>query len=67
MLRYLVDFATPLHTTIHMILLEWIEVEDKSHQALKVILYEAPVVQPPDWTKDFHVLLMQQMSQSEVI
>ena len=31
--------------------------EEKAYQALKVMLSQAPVVQPPDWTKRFHVFV----------
>ena len=55
MLRYLADFATPLHAVVHHIPFQWTEQEEKAYQALKVMLSQAPVVQPPDWTKDFHV------------
>ena len=55
MLRYLANFATPLHAAMHRIPFQWTEQEEKAYQALEVMLSQAPVVQPPDWTKDFHV------------
>mgnify|MGYP002775443223 CR=1 FL=1 len=57
MLRHLADFATPLHVTVHRLPFQWAEKEDKAYQALKVMLSQAPVVQPPDWTKSFHVFV----------
>ena len=54
-LWYLADFATPLHAVVHHIPFQWTEQEEKAYQALKVMLSEAPVVQPLDWMKDFHV------------
>ena len=56
MLRHLADFATPLHAIVHRLLFQWAEIEEKAYQALKVTLKQAPV-QPPDWTKDFHVFV----------
>ena len=31
--------------------------EDKAYEALKIMLTQATVVQPPDWTKPFHVFV----------
>ena len=31
------------------------ETEEKVYDALKIMLTQAPVVQPPDWAKLFHV------------
>ena len=53
MLRYLADFATPLYRTPFT----WTVVEDKAYEALKVMLTQALVVKPPDWTKPFHVFV----------
>ena len=57
MLRHLVDFATPLHVTVHRLPFQWAEKEDKAYQALKVMLSQALGVQPPNWTKSFHVFI----------
>ena len=57
MLQYLANFATPLHVNVHCLPFQWTEQEDTAYQALKVILSQAPIVQPPDWTKDFHVFV----------
>ena len=57
MLQHLVDFATPLHAAVHRLPFQWVEPEEKAYQALKVMLSQAPVVQPPDWTKSFHVFV----------
>ena len=57
MLRYLADFATPLRAVVHHIPFQWMEQEEKVYKALKVMLSQALVVQPPDWTKDFHVFI----------
>ena len=57
MLRYLADFTTPLHAVVHHVPFQWTQQEEKAYQALKVMLSEAPVVKPPNWTKDFHVFV----------
>ena len=57
MLRYLADFATPLHVAVHRTPFTWTTVQDKVYEALKVMLTQAPVVQPPDWAKPFHVFV----------
>ena len=57
MLRYLVDFATPLRAAVHRTPFTWTTVDDKAYEALKVMLTQAPVVQPPDWAKPFHVFV----------
>ena len=57
MLRYLADFATPLNVVVHRTLFSWTTVEDKAYGALKVMLTQALVVQPPDWAKPFHVFV----------
>ena len=35
---------------------QWTEIEEKAYMALKVMLTQAPVVQPPDWTHLFTYL-----------
>jgi hypothetical protein len=35
----------------------WAEEEEKAFAALKLLLSRAPVVQPPDWEKEFHVFV----------
>ena len=57
MIRHLADFATPLHAAVHRLPFQGAEPEEKAYQALKVMLSQAPVVQPPDWTKSFHVFV----------
>ena len=57
MLRYLADFATPLHAVVHCTPFKWTTTEEKTYDVLKVILTQAPVVQPPDWGKPFHVFV----------
>ena len=57
MLQHFADFATPLHAVVHQLPFQWAEPKEKAYQALKVILSQAPVVQPPNWTKDFHVFV----------
>ena len=57
MIRHLADFATPMHAAVHRVPFQWAEPEEKAYQALKVMLSQAPVVQPPDWTKSFHVFV----------
>ena len=55
MLRHLADFTTPLHAAVHRTPFQWTEMEDKAYEALKIMVSQAPVVQPPDWTRSFHV------------
>ena len=64
MLRHLADFATPLHAAVHRTPFRWTETEDKAYEALKIMLSQAPVVQPPDWTCPFHVFVDASASQS---
>ena len=55
MLGHLADFATPLHASVHRTPFRWTNTEDKAYEAWKVMLSQAPVVQPSDWTRPFHV------------
>ena len=57
MLRHLANFTTPLHVAVHQTPFRWTETEDKAYEALKIMLSQAPVVQPPDWTRPFHVFV----------
>ena len=57
MIRYLADFATPLHAAVHRTPFQWTATEEKAYDALKVMLTQAPVVQPPVWAKPFHVFV----------
>ena len=57
MLRYFADFATLLHAVVHCIPFQWIEVENTAYKALKIMLSQARIMQPLNWTKDFHVFL----------
>jgi hypothetical protein len=57
MIRHLADFATPLHATVHREPFTWTKEEEKDFAALKLLLSCAPVVQPPDWEKEFHVFV----------
>ena len=57
MLWYLADFVTPLHIAVHRIPFQWTELEGRAYHTLKVMLSQAPVVQPLDWSKEFHVLV----------
>jgi hypothetical protein len=57
MIRHLVDFATPLHAAVHREPFTWIEEEEKDFVALKLLLTRAPMVQPPDWDREFHVFV----------
>ena len=57
MLRYLAGFATPLHAAVHRTPFKWTTIEDKAYEALKVMLTQAPIIQPPDWSKSFHVFV----------
>ena len=57
MLCYLADFATPLHAAIHTVPFQWTAWEDDIYRSLKVMLSHAPVIQPPDWTRPFHVFV----------
>ena len=42
---------------MHRLHFEWTKQEEMAYQALKVTLSHAPVVQPPDWMKGFHVFV----------
>ena len=57
MLRYLTEFATPLHTAVHWVPFQWSTVKEEDYRSLKVILSYAPVVQPPNCSQPFHVLV----------
>ena len=57
MIRYLADFATPLHATVHQTPFQWTSTEEKAYDALKVMLTQATVIQPPVWVKPFHVFV----------
>ena len=57
MLRYLADLARPLHVAVHQTPFQWTDIEDTACRALKVLLSQAPVVQPPDWSKEFLVFV----------
>ena len=57
MIRHLADFATLPHAAVHRVPFQWAEPEEKAYQELKVMLSQDPVVQPPDWTKSFHVFV----------
>ena len=57
MLWCLADLATPLHTAIHRTPFKWTTIEVKAYDALKIMLTQAPVVQPLDWVKPFHVFV----------
>ena len=57
MLQYVADLATSLHAAIHRTLFQWMDMEDKAYRALKVLLSDAPMVQPLDWSKEIHVFV----------
>jgi hypothetical protein len=57
MIRHLADFATPLHVAVHRELFTWTEEEEKAFAALELLISRAPVVQPPDWERKFHVFV----------
>ena len=57
MLRYLAYLATPLHVVVHRTPFQWTATEDDTYRALKVLLSQAPIVQPPEWSKEFHVFV----------
>ena len=57
MLQYLADFATPLHAVVHLTPFKWTAIEEKVYDALKIMLTQAPVIQPPDWAKPFLVFV----------
>ena len=50
-------FAAPLHAVVHRVAFQWAKPEEKAYQALKVMLSQALVVQPSDWTKSFQVFI----------
>jgi hypothetical protein len=57
MICHLADFVMPLHAVIHRELFTWTEEEEKAFVALKLLLSCAPLVQPPDWEREFHVFV----------
>ena len=57
MIRYSADFATPLHAVVHKEPFMWTEEEENAFSSLKILLSQAPVIQPPDWNKAFHVFV----------
>jgi hypothetical protein len=57
MICHLADFATPLHAAVHREPFSWTEEEEKAFTALELLLTHAPVVQPPDWNREFHVFV----------
>jgi hypothetical protein len=57
MIRHLADFAMPFHAAVHREPFAWTEEEEKAFTALKLLLTQAPVVQPPDWNREFHVFV----------
>ena len=57
MIRYSADIATPLHAVVHKEPFMWMEEEDKAFFVLKILMSQAPVLQPPDWSKAFHVFV----------
>jgi hypothetical protein len=56
-IRHLADFATPLHAVVHWEPFSWTKEEEKAFAALKLLLTRAPVVQHPDWNREFHVFV----------
>ena len=57
MLRYLAEFGTPLHGAVHRTPFKWKEIEVEAINTLKIMLTQAPVIQPPDWTRPLHVFV----------
>ena len=57
MLRHLADFATPPHVAVHRTPFRGKYTQNKAYEALKFMLSQAPVVQPPDSTRAFHVVV----------
>ena len=57
MLRYLVHFVTTLNAVVHRTTFKWTEIENKPYMVLKVMLTQAPVVQPPNWAHPLHVFV----------
>ena len=57
MIRYLADVATPLRMTMHKAPFQWTNVEQDAYDCLKKMLTTVPIVQPPNWEKQFHVFV----------
>ena len=57
MLRHLADFVTPLYAAVHRLPLQGSSIEEDAYRSLKLMLTHALVVQPPDWSKTFHVFV----------
>lgn len=57
-LRYLSHVCVPLtKLTKKEVKFEWIEEEEKAFTVLKKMLQIAPIMQPPDWSLDFHIFV----------
>ena len=56
-IRYLADFATPLHVVVHRTAFQWLTTKQDAYDCLRKMLSRVPIVQPPDWTKDFHAFV----------
>ena len=50
-------FAAPLHAVVHRVAFQWAKPEEKAYQALKVMLSQALLVQPPNKMKSFYVFV----------
>ena len=54
-IRYFANFATPLHA--HRTPFQWLTTTHDAYDYLKKMLSRVPIVQPRDWTKDFHAFV----------
>ena len=51
------DFTRPLHAAVHCTPFKWTATEEKAYDALKIMLTQASVVQPPTWQKPFRAFV----------
>ena len=57
MLHYLAEFMTSLHAVLYQVPFQWTETEESTYKALKLMLSQVPVVQPPNWSQPFHIFV----------
>ena len=55
-IRFMADLATPLYTLMHKdVPYNWTTDHQANFETLRLLLTKAPVLRPPDWTKEFAV------------
>ena len=57
-IRFLADLAAPMYTLMCKdVPYEWTCLHQHNFDTLKVLLTKAPILRPPDWSREFHVLV----------